>query len=86
MDLLLIVSIIVSGPVVCFIFFFKSLRRLIKYKQGLRYNPDEKLKTGIKNQTIIMIVTGIIGTVVGAIAVYVIVELTLLISGAIPAM
>lgn len=73
-------------PVICFIFFFRSLIKLIKCKREMKTNPDTKLKDEIRSQIIIMVVTGIIGTVFGAVVAYVTILLILLLTGAIPLM
>ncbi len=52
----------------------------------MKTNPDDKLKNEIKKQTVIMVVTGLIGTVTGAVSLYVFINLMLLLTGAIPAM
>lgn len=36
----------------------------------MKTNPDDKLKSEIRKQTIIMIVTGVIGTVTGVFSLY----------------
>ena len=78
--------VMLSVPVICFVFFFKGIIKIKSYKKEIKTNPDNKLKSGIRKQTIIMIVTGLIGLVTGAIFLYVFINLMLLVTGAIPAM
>ncbi len=77
---------IFAVPVVCFVFFFRGLKTIKSCKKEMKTNPDDKLKNEIKKQTVIMVVTGLIGTVTGAVSLYVFINLMLLLTGAIPAM
>ena len=77
---------IFAVPVVCFVFFFRGLKTIKSCKNEMKTNPDDKLKSEIRKQTIIMVVTGLIGLVTGAIFLYVFIHLMLLVTGAIPAM
>ena len=86
MDLLLMICAIFAVPVVCFVFFFRGLKKIKNCKKEMKTNPDDKLKNEIKKQTVIMVVTGLIGTVTGAVSLYVFINLMLLLTGAIPAM
>ena len=86
MDLITKLFALLAIPVICFVFFFKGIIKIKSYKKEIKTNPDNKLKSGIRNQTIIMIVTGLIGLVTGAIFLYVFINLMLLVTGAIPAM
>ena len=86
MDLITMLFALLAIPVICFVFFFKGVIKIKSYKKEIKTNPDNKLKSGIRKQTIIMIVTGLIGLVTGAIFLYVFIHLMLLVTGAIPAM
>ena len=86
MELIAMLYALLAIPVICFVFFFKGVIKIKSYKKEIKTNPDNKLKSGIRNQTIIMIVTGLIGLVTGAIFLYVFIQLMLLVTGAIPAM
>ena len=57
-------------PILCFILFFRVLKTLKTCKHEMKTNPDDKLKSEIRKQTIIMIVTGVIGTVTGVFSLY----------------
>lgn len=78
--------VMLSVPVVCFVLFFRGLKKIKSYKKEMKTNPDEKLQNGIKNQTIVMVVTGSIGTVTGAAFLFAFIIFMLLATGAIPLM
>lgn len=86
MDLITMLFALLAIPVICFVFFFKGVIKIKSYKKEMKTNPDDKLKNEIKKQTVIMVVTGLIGTVTGAVSLYVFINLMLLLTGAIPAM
>ena len=86
MDLITMLFALLAIPVICFVFFFKGIIKIKSYKKEIKTNPDDKLKNEIKKQTVIMVVTGLIGTVTGAVSLYVFINLMLLLTGAIPAM
>ena len=86
MDLITKLFALLAIPVICFVFFFKGVIKIKSYKKEMKTNPDDKLKNEIKKQTVIMVVTGLIGTVTGAVSLYVFINLMLLVTGAIPAM
>ena len=94
MDLITMLFALLAIPVICFVFFFKGVIKIKSYKKEMKTNPDDKLKSEIRKQTIIMIVTGVIGTVTGVFSLYefiifmrvLIDDILRLATGAIPAM
>ena len=80
------ILLVLVPPILCFILFFRGLKTIKSCKNEMKTNPDDKLKSEIRKQTIIMVVTGLIGLVTGAIFLYVFIHLMLLVTGAIPAM
>ena len=88
------ILLVLIPPILCFILFFRGLKTIKSCQNEMKTNPDDKLKSEIRKQTIIMIVTGVIGTVTGVFSLYefiifmrvLIDDILRLATGAIPAM